>query len=364
MNEISAIAIDSAKSVFEVGLFDREGALVARKRLKRAAFKRFMAEKAPRVAVGIEASGGVHHWARWLTELGFSVKVMPPQVVKAYRVGAHKSDRRDVLAIAEAMARPGVPSVPVKSEAAQRLQALVRIRARIVQQRVQAGLQMRGLLVEFGIVAPKGRKKFADFLATLAETPDWQALDDETRAIFADLGAELEVLEKREAEADARLRAAQSENAQCRALRTIPSIGPINAVQLSALLEAPDLFRSGRAFASYLGLVPGENQSGDRDRQRPITKAGSRQARTLLMLAAQNLLITARRQASKGIELDRLHAWALALAERKGKAKHNVAVAAVAGKLARIAWAVMAGQTVYRDQPAPSPTPTSAMNAA
>lgn len=351
MTKISAIAIDSAKSVFEIGMFDETGKLVTRKRLTRAAFLRFMADKAPRVTVGIEASGGVHHLARWLTELGFQVKVMPPQVVKAYRVGAHKSDRRDVLAIGEAMTRPGVPAVPIKSEAAQRLQALVRIRERAMRQTVRTGLQLRGLLAEFGIVAPKGRAAFMRFLKTLGEHDEWQALDGQTRAMFDELRDELASLAEREAVTDKALKSAQHTDADCRRLRSLPSIGPVNATQLAALLAAPQLFRSGRAFASYLGLVPGQDQSAERDRSLSITKAGSRQARTLLTLAAQSLLVTAARHRRKGIALDRLHAWALALAERKGPGRRNVATTAVAARLARIAWAVMAQQTRYQPQP-------------
>ena len=352
MNEVSSIAIDSAKSVFEVCMFDAAGNILKRRRLKRAAFLRFMADEAPRVTVGLEASGGVHHLARWLTKLGFQVKVMPPQVVRAYRVGAHKSDQRDVVAIGEAMVRPNVPAVPIKSEAAQRLQALVRIRERAMRHTIRSVLQMRGLLLEFGIVAPKGRKAFMRFLKTLDTRDEWLALEPQTRALFDGLHEELVCLGEREEAADQALREAQREDADCRRLCTLPSIGPINATQLAALLAAPQLFRSGRAFASYLGLVPGQNQSGDRDRSQGITKAGSRPTRTLLTLAAQNLLITAARRRRRGIELDRLHAWALALAERKGRSRRNVAVAAVAARLARIAWAVMARQTVYRPQPA------------
>jgi transposase len=352
MDNITAIAIDSAKSVFEIGLFDDTGKMYQRKRLTRSGFQKFMAEKAPRVAVGIEAAGGVHHWARWLTSLGFQVKVMPPQIVKAYRSGAHKSDRRDVLAIGEAMVRPNVPSVPVKSEAAQRLQALVRVREQAMRHAIQAQLQLRGLLAEFGIVAPKGRHAFVRFVATsLDASPEWQALDGKTRAMFASLNEEVAALMAREARADKALRQAQQADPDCRRLCSMPSIGAINATQLAALLSAPELFRSGRAFASYLGLVPGQHQSGERDRQHGLTKAGSRQARTLLMLAGHNLLVTATRRQRKGEPLDRLHAWALALATRKGKSKRNVAAAAVAARLARIAWAIMARQADYRPEP-------------
>ncbi len=352
MNEVSAIAIDSAKSVFEVGLFDADGRLVGRKRLKRAAFLNFMEHEAPRVQVGVEASGGVHHLARWFAKLGFQVKVMPPQVVRAYRVSAHKSDRRDVVAIGEAMSRPSVPSVPVKSEASQRLQALVRMREQAMRQAVQTGLQLRALLFEFGIVAPRGRGQFRRFLQSLDQHPEWHAIEVATRTMLSDMIVNLALLEEREAACDKRLKAAQAVDPDCRRLRSVPSIGPVNATQLSALLDAPELFRSGRAFASYLGLVPREDQSGECKRRLAITKAGSRSARSLLMLAAQNLLQTARRHQRKGYKLDRLHSWALALAERKGKTGHNIAVAAVAARLARIAWAVMAKGVDYQPQPA------------
>lgn len=351
MTEITAIGIDTAKRVFEVGFFDAEGGLVSRRRLSRGQFMRFMAEKAPRVLVGMEASGGVHYWGRWLKARGFRVKVMPAQIVKAYRVGAHKSDQRDVLAIGEAVVRRHVPSVPVKSERAQTLQALVRVRDRIVSQRVQAAGQMRGLLAEFGIVAPKGARRFRSFLVTLADRPEWAVLPAATQELFAFLSAELGELEAREKAADKQLEEAQRGDEHCKRLRSIPSIGAVNAATLAALLEVPELFASGRAFSSYLGIVPGKDASGERDQLKSITKAGPGEARRLLMLAAQTLIIMAMRRQNAGRPLDRLQAWALGLTERKGRKKRNAAVAGVANKLARIAWAVMARGTYYRAMP-------------
>lgn len=360
MTEIAAIAVDTAKRVFEVGLFDAEGALVSRKRLTRAQFMRFMDKEAPRVLVGMEASGGVHYWARWLRARGFPVKVMPARVVRAYRVGPHKSDQRDVWAVGEAMVRPHVPSVPVKSERAQTLQALVRVRTRIIRQRVQAAGQMRGLLAEFGIVAPKGVTRFRRFLETLEDRPEWAALPSVSREMFDFLSAELGEIEAREKAADKQLEAAQRGDEDCKRLRSVPSFGAVNAATLAALLEAPELFAGGRKFSSYLGIVPGRDASADRERQRSITKAGPSEARRLLMLAAQSLINMARRRQNAGKPLDRLQAWALGLAERKGRKKRNVAVAAVANKLARIAWAVMARRTYYRAMPFDKPAPQAA----
>ena len=360
MTEITTIAIDTAKRVFEVGLFDAEGALVLRKRLTRGQFMRFMDEKAPRVLVGLEASGGVHYWGRWLEARGFPVKVMPARVVKAYRVGPHKSDRRDVLAIGEAAVRRQVPSVPVKSERAQTLQAAVRVRDRIVHQRVQAAGQMRGLLAEFGIVAPKGAKRFGRFMATLEDRPEWAALPAATRELFEFLSAELGELAAREKAADKQLAAIQRDDEDCKLLRTVPTFGPVNAATLAALLEVPKLFAGGRAFASYVGIVPGQDESGEQVRLKSITKAGPGEARRLLIMAAQCLIIMARRRRNAGLPLDRLQAWALALAERKGPKKRNVAVVGVANKLARIAWAVMARRTSYRAMPFDEPTPHTA----
>src|SRR5215472_7237460 len=159
MEEISVIGIDLAKSVFQLEALSPNGAVVWKKRLRRAAFMRFMEKQAPRCLVGFEACGGAHYWGRFLGDLGFRVKMMAPKAVKAYREGPHKNDGRDAHAAAEAASRAQVRAVRVKSEAAQAVQALVRVRLLQIKQMVQTGNQLRGILTEFGIVMPKGHHR-------------------------------------------------------------------------------------------------------------------------------------------------------------------------------------------------------------
>lgn len=343
MEEISVIGIDLAKNVFELCALTPSGERAWTKRLRRASFIRFMEKQAPRCVVGMEACGGAHYWGRWLVARGFKVKLMAPRPVRAYRQGAHKSDARDAAAVAEATSRPQVKAVRIKGEAAQACQALSRIRTRRMRQLVQTSNQLRGLLYEFGFIAPKGRGRL---LKTVARLEASGALGERIRPFVLDLAAEIERQMAALGEATKTLHAQVEQDAAARLFMSIPAIGPINAASLSVALEAPSDFANARAFAAQLGLVPRQDKSGQSERMRGIVRQRANQTRMQLALAAQSLITAVKR--SKEPPADPFLAWARRIAERKHR---NVAAIAVAAKLARIAWAVAAKGEPYAPRP-------------
>jgi transposase len=348
MEEISVIGIDLAKRVFQVCCRDACGGIVVEKRLGRGAFMRFMSRQAAGILVGLEACGGSHYWGRWLVARGFRVKMMSPYAVKAYVSGAHKSDAIDARAICEAATRSHVGTVRVKSEAAQGLQARVRVRERRVRQLVRASNQFRALLHEFGFVVARGRRHLLVAFDRITASPEWAALPGDVREMLEDLHAECRELACKADAEKHRLAAAAERDGACRLIMSVPHLGPVNASALAAI-EDLQRFTNGRAFAAYLGLVPRQQSSGESKRQGGITKHGSSALRRYLVLAAQTLLIRAERDRRMGEAPDRLRQWALDLAGRKHR---NVAVTAIAARLARIAWAVMHHQRPYLARPA------------
>jgi transposase len=339
MDEISVIGIDLAKSVFELCGLAPSGEVAWTKRLKRSAFIKFMDEKAPRCLVGMEACGGAHHWGRWFSQRGFAVKLMAPGPVKAYRQGVHKNDARDARAIAEAASRPHVASVRVKSERSQLVQALVRIRTRRIRQMVQTANQLRGLLNEFGIVLPKGHGRM---LAAIAGLRTDAAIPEEIVPFVDELCSELAEQGRAVDQASEALLARVEEEDSCARLMTIPHIGPINAASLSVALELPSAFANGRAFAAQLCLVPRQLKSAESEKLSGIAKQSANETRRHLVLAAQTLLT--RLQRMKELPNDKFLQWAHGLLKRKNR---NVAAVAVAARLARIAWAVLARNRDY-----------------
>jgi transposase len=346
MEEVSVIGIDLAKRVFQLCAMTRSATIVWEKRLRRAAFIKFLEDEAPRCLVGLEACGGAHHWARWLVARGFSVKLMPPKTVKAYREGVHKNDRRDARAVAEATSRSQVAAVRIKSAAAQATQALMRVRERRIRQRVQTANQLRGLLNEFGIVLPKGHRLLLVRLGELIPTAEFAALPAIVQELVQTLSDEIIEQAAKVAAASAALTTAVQADMNCRLLMSIPNIGPINAAALSVALETPGAFARGRAFAAFLRLVPRQHASAETARLLGVGQMQACEMRRYLVLAAQGLLTRVDRM--KELPQDRLLAWAGRLLRRKMR---NVAVVAVAAKLARIAWAVMAHNQPYQPRP-------------
>jgi transposase len=321
------IGIDLAKRVFEVCLMAADGRVVERRRLKREAFKAFM-ETAPRVLVGLEAGSGAHHWARWLTAREFAVKVMSPRAVRAYRSGPHKNDALDAEAIGEAATRARVRAVAVKSEVAQCLQAVIRVRARRIRQRTQVTNQLCGLMGEFAISA--GRNVLA-WYDRIAETPAFAAAPERMRLLFDELIAEARALDRQVKQLDAEIARMVKADPMAQLLTTAPGIGPINAAQIVARIESPGDFANGRALPAFLGLVPRLIASGNTTRLGPITKHGPADIRQGLVLGAQAVITAAVRNPDRDDPLYDLARRLLA----KGKERNKVAVA-VANRLARI----------------------------
>jgi len=339
MEEISVIGIDLAKHVFQLSAVSPAGEEVWKKRLKRAAFMTFMDEKAPRCLIGMEACGGAHYWGRWLLARGFRVKLMAAKPVKAYRQGSHKNDDRDARACAEAASRRHVGSVRVKSERAQAMQAVVRIRTRRIRQMVQTANQLRSLLYEFGIVVPKGHKRMLDSIAKVKEA---HSLPAEIIGFVESLCHELVEQGRGVKQATEELTARIKDEESCVRLMTVPNLGPINAASLSVALEMPSAFANARAFAAYLRLVPRQSKSADSETMLGVGRQNANETRRHLVLAAQSLFNRLTRM--KELPEDRFLLWAHALLKRK---KRNVAAVAVAAKLARIAWAVTAKEQPY-----------------
>jgi len=347
MEEVSVIGIDLAKRVFQLCALSASGEIVWEKRLRRASFMKFMDEAAPRCTVGMEACGGAHHWARWCEQRGFAAKLMAPKAVKAYRSGVHKNDARDARAIAEAASRQQVRAVRVKSAAAQAAQAVMRMRERQIRQLVQTTNQLRGLLNEFGIVLPKGRTRLLAQLVEPAQANELACLPAAMQEVVRSLHREIIEQAGKVKAADKAIAAAVAEDSSCALLMTVPHLGPINAVALSIALERVEAFGSGRDFAASLRLVPRQHGSADRNVLHGVGRLRNSEWRRYLVLAAQGLLSRVARL--KEPPPDALLAWAQRMLRRKLR---NVAAVAVAGKLARIAWAVMAKNRPYTPRPA------------
>lgn len=342
MNEVTVIGIDLAKGIFEVCLKAADGRVVGRRRLKRAAFERYMLT-APRVKVGLEAGPGAHYWARRLGGQGFAVKVMSPRAVRAYRTGPHKSDALDAEAIAEATSRSGVRAVPVKSERAQSLQAVVRVRDRRIAERTRVLNQLRGLLVEFGIAESRN---LLVWYPRIVDKPAAAALPERTRRLFGELFEEAGALDRGIRALDRELARGAADDADARRLTGAPGIGPINATQFVAQIVAPGDFATARAMPAYIGLVPRLIASGKTSRLGPITKHGPTELRKALVLGAHTVITAALRHRHRD---DPIYAFARRL---MAKGKHrNVVAVAVANKLARIVCAMLKSGQPYTPHP-------------
>ena len=339
--EISTIGLDLAKNVFQVHGVDAAGAVVVRKALRRGQVLPFFAKLTP-CLVGIEACGTSHHWARELTSLGHEVRLMPPAYVKPYvkpYVKRGKNDAVDAEAICEAVTRPTMRFVAVKSREQQAALSLHRARQLLIGQRTQLVNLMRSQLAEFGIVIPVGLERI---LQTAREIVDDEARIDlpaQAVDVIAMLARQALEIHVRLRELDRRLAALKrSDKVACR-LATIPGIGPVGATALAASVTDPHQFRSGREFAAWLGLTPRQKSSGGKERLGRITKMGDRYLRQLLVIGATSMIRRAKQKP------DTVDPRIVALLARKPA---RVASVAMANKMARIAWAVMTRDQVYR----------------
>ncbi len=333
--EFKRIAVDTSKSVFTLHGVDAEERAILRRDLRRVPFEAFFAKLAPTEVV-LEACGGSHHWGRRLTALGHRVRLIPPQYVKPY-VKRGKNDRNDAAAIAEAASRPSMSFVPVKSVAQQADALVLSLRETLIGQRTQLVNALRGHATEFGVVAAKGIERVEGLLAKLAEDGSIPLVGREMLAL---LGQQIAQVNAVVAELEARLKAQHKANPVSQRLAKVPGIGPIGALSLAVGVDA-SRFESGRHFAAYLGLTPKQHSSGGKQRLGGISHAGNERLRQLLVVGAMSVV----RFAKPGSKT--ASAWLLGLLERKPR---KVAAVALANKMARIVWAMMARGEAYRGQ--------------
>ena len=336
MNKVRTVGLDLAKSVLHVVCCDARGKVVRRRMLKRGQVLGFFAKLEP-CCVAMEACAGAHYWGRELEALGFEVKLIPAQYVKAF-VRGNKNDYNDALAIAEAAARPQMRFAALKSAAQQDLQALHRLRQGCVASRTGLGNRLRGLVGEYGLVAPKGLAALRRRLPEWLEDGD-NGLSALFRRLLAQGYAQLQALDAEIAFYDAELTRHSRQDEACQRLQTIPGFGPVVASVFHSRIGQGEAYRRGRDVSASLGLVPRQHSSGGKDTLLGISKRGDGYLRSLLVHGARAVVHRAEHKT------DRLSRWINRLRAERG---YNKAVVALANKLARIGWAVLARNTVYQ----------------
>ena len=338
MTHVRVLGIDIAKEIFHIVGMDDSGTVVLRKRCPRGALMPCMAQLPP-VVIGMEACGGAHYWARRFREHGHTVKLMAPQFVKPY-VKSNKHDLADAEAIGEAVTRPTMRFVPIKELTQQDLQALHRVRERLVNARTALINEMRGWLGEYGIILPKGVTKFRQMLLSTLEK-EQAKLTELSREVFGHLYEEWLPLEQRLAYYHAKVEAICQAHPVCQRLLTIPGIGPLTATALVAAVSDAAHLKNGRQLAAWLGLVPRQHSTGGKPRLLGISKRGDIYLRKLLVHGARATIRWV------GLKHDRRSQWLRALIQRRGTTR---AVVALANTNARMAWVLLATDQCYRPE--------------
>jgi transposase len=334
MTKISMIGLDLAKNVFQVHGVDACGQVVLRRQLRRGQVERFFAALAPCV-VGMEACGGAHYWARVVRRLGHEVRLMPASYVKPY-VKRNKNDGRDAEGVCEAMQRPSMRFVPVKSEEQQGILAVHRTRALLIRQRTMTGNAVRAGLCEFGIVAAQGLKGLRQLMSAVAAGDC--AIPETARAALSVLAGQWESLDRAIGKLEREIVRSVRAEAAARRLLEVPGVGPIGASAVLAKVADPHVFRSARDFAAWVGLTPRQFGTGGKQRSGGISKKGDRTIRTLLVLGAASYL---RQEIARGVK----DPW---LRELLARRPFRVAAVALAAKTARIIWAMLVAGECYR----------------
>ena len=332
--KITTIGLDVAKQVFQVHGVDDGGVVVVRKRLRRSQVLSFFARLAP-CLVGMEACSTSHHWARELRTLGHEVRLMPPQYVRAY-VKRNKNDSADAEAICEAVTRPSMRFVPVKTVDQQAVLVMHRARDLLVRQRTMLINALRAHMAEFGVITAQGTNKIINLEAVLLDETE-ERIPEMARGVLIVLVGQLTDLNRRIDDIERRIRCWHAQDETSRRLATILGIGPITASALAATVPDPSVFRNGREFAAWLGLVPRQNSSGGKDCLGGISKRGDGYLRRLLIVGAQAVL--------RWSKVKHSDPWVIGLLARKPRL---VAAVAVANKMARIAWVIMSRMTSYQ----------------
>ena len=337
MQAVTTIGFDIAKSVFQVHGIDAEGQGVVRQRLRRSRVLGFFKKLSPCV-VGMEACASSHYWSRELQALGHTVRLMPPAYVKPY-LKRQKNDAADAEAICEAVQRPSMRFVPTKTPDQQACLMLHRTRHLFIRQQTALINAIRAHLAEFGIVAPVGRNGVEELLDVVAD-PDDGRVPEIARECLEALGSQLRRLKRQILTFDQRINAWHRSSETSRRLDELPGVGPALATALVASIPDPRVFRSGRDFSAWVGLVPKQNSSGGRERLGNITKQGDRYLRSLFCAGALAVIRYAKIHGTKH------RPWLAKLLERRPT---KVAAIALANKIARMAWAMMAKGERYRE---------------
>jgi transposase len=335
MQTVATVGLDIAKSVFQVHCVDAAGQVVIRRQLKRRYVVAFF-QKLPSCLIGIQACASSHYWSRELQVLGHTVRLMPAAYVKPY---VKKNDATDAEAICEAVTRANMRFVETKTPKQQSCLMLHRTRHLLIRQQTAVINAIRAHLAEFGIVAPLGRLGVEELLGVVADPKD-ERVPDVARACLAALGSQLRVLKKQILEFDRMINAWHRSNETSKRLDEIPGVGPALATALVASVADPRAFRSGRDFSAWIGLVPRQHSSGGKDKLGSISKQGDRYLRSLFTAGALAVIRYAKIHGTKH------RPWLTALLARRPT---KVAAIALANKIARMAWAVMAKGERYKE---------------
>ena len=333
--QITTIGLDIAKNVFQVHGIDAAEKVVVRRQLRRGQVMRFFEALAP-CLIGLEACASAHHWARELMKIGHEVRLMPAKDVRAY-VKRNKNDAADAEAICEAVRRPTIRFVQVKSAAQQGQLMQHRTRDLLMRQRTQIINALRAHLAELGIIAAQGREGVKELLAIIADKRD-EALPLDAQASLLVLAAQLQALQTLIGSIEKRIVAQHRANADSKRLETIPGIGVVGATAIAATVTDPKVFRCGRDFAAWIGLVPREGSTGGKRKLGPISKQGDRYLRRILVVGAHSVLRRAKLHPEK-------YPWLTRLLARR---PFRVVAIALANKMARIAWALLAKGGTYQ----------------
>lgn len=336
MGQVVTIGLDIAKSVFQVHGIDAEGGVVIRQKLTRARLLKFFGKLAP-CLVGIEACGTSHHWARELIGLGHDVRLMPPSYVKPY-VKRQKNDMADAEAICEAVSRPTMRFVPVKSPEQQSVMVLHRTRSIMIRQRTQVSNAIRSHMAEFGMAAAIGRQGLQTLIEVVEDVED-PHVPLEARGCLIMLVVQLRLLNAQILEGDRLIRTNARSTEVGRRLMEIPGVGPLLASALVGTIADPKAFKTGRNMAAWIGLVPRQNSSGGKERLGGITKQGDRYLRQMLVVGALAVVRYAVRNGTR-------RPWLVQLLARRTP---KVAAVALANKTARMVWAIMTSGERYRE---------------
>jgi transposase len=339
MMEISRIGLDLAKSVFQVHAVNAQEQVVVRRSLRRNQVLSWFA-KLPPCLIGAEACGTANHWARELTALGHTVRLIPPAYAKQY-VRRNKNDAADAAAICEAVSRPSMRFVPIKTAEQQADSVTHKARQMLIKQRTMTMNSLRSLMAEFGVIVPQGTQHISKLLTILAD-PDNASVPAVARTALNAMSEMLAALEKQIGVLDQDIKVRARANPTARRLHTIPGFGPILSSAIAAIVTDPRHFDSGRDFAASLGLVPRQDGTGGKVKLGPISKRGNGYLRRLLVNGATAVLN------GKNARND---PWRARMLESKPK---KLAAVALANKMARIAWAVMTRQEDFRPRAVPA----------